>query len=532
MAKKKVAAIVKIQIPAGKASPAPPVGTALGPHGVAIMDFVKAYNAATETQVGTIVPVEITVFEDRTFTFVLKTPPTPVLLRQKAGLEKASSDAGQDEGRVGHRGRRRRDRRDQDARPQRLRPRGRQAAGPRHRPLDGHRRRRARSPTPTAPDHPTTPRPGRPRPAGSRHEGDTTMSGKKHVDALKRFDRDQFYTPTEALEHRQGDGVGQVRRDRSTCRSASASTPARPTRWCAAPSGCRRAPARTCASPCSPPATAAQEARDAGADLVGADDLAAQVEAGKFDFDVAIATPDMMPLVGRLGRALGPRGLMPNPKTGTVTTDVGRAVTEFKGGKVEYRTDRYGNVHVPLGKASFEPAALETNFRAVLDELNRAKPAVGQGPLPAQDHGVVDDGPRCPHRHQPPAPRDRLAPDPRRARAMGAVRPHIAHRPLAWHPTSNHGRSPKTAGPPPSRRVMGSPASRGARPTRSAAVLRRPVVRRGARSTKRAPRVEREEVCTHEHMTNPRPEKVAIVDEIARQARRGRRRCSSPSTAA
>ncbi len=92
-----------------------------------------------------------------------------------------------------------------------------------------------------------------------------------------------------------------------------------------------------------------------------------------------IATPDMMPLVGRLGRTLGPRGLMPNPKTGTVTPDVGKAVEEFKGGKVEYRTDRYGNVHVPLGKASFEPAALEQNFFAVLDEINRAKPASAKG---------------------------------------------------------------------------------------------------------------------------------------------------------
>ncbi len=96
MAKKKVAAIVKIQIPAGKATPAPPVGTALGPHGVAIMDFCKAYNAATESQVGTIVPVDITIFEDRTFTFVLKTPPTPVLLRQAAGLDKASQRPGRD----------------------------------------------------------------------------------------------------------------------------------------------------------------------------------------------------------------------------------------------------------------------------------------------------------------------------------------------------------------------------------------------------------------------------------------------------
>src|SRR5215831_1826422 len=96
MAKRRVAAVVKIQIPAGKATPAPPVGTALGPHGVAIMDFCKQYNAATEAQTGTIVPVEITIYEDRTFTFVLKTPPTPVLLRQAAGLEKGATDPGKE----------------------------------------------------------------------------------------------------------------------------------------------------------------------------------------------------------------------------------------------------------------------------------------------------------------------------------------------------------------------------------------------------------------------------------------------------
>ena len=96
MAKKKIAAIVKIQIPAGKATPAPPVGTALGPHGIQIMDFVKQYNAATESQVGTIIPVEISICEDRTFTFILKTPPTPVLLRQKAGLEKAAKNPGKE----------------------------------------------------------------------------------------------------------------------------------------------------------------------------------------------------------------------------------------------------------------------------------------------------------------------------------------------------------------------------------------------------------------------------------------------------
>ncbi len=124
---------------------------------------------------------------------------------------------------------------------------------------------------------------------------------------------------------------------------------------------------------------AAAAARDAGADIVGADALAEMVQGGMLDFDVAIATPDLMPMIAKLGRVLGPRGLMPNPKTGTVTPDVARAVSEFKGGKVEYRTDRYGNVHVPIGRVSFSSEALLANFRAVLDELQRAKPASSKG---------------------------------------------------------------------------------------------------------------------------------------------------------
>jgi large subunit ribosomal protein L1 len=123
----------------------------------------------------------------------------------------------------------------------------------------------------------------------------------------------------------------------------------------------------------------AAEARSAGADVVGADDLVARVSGGFLDFDVAIATPELMGQVGALGRVLGPRGLMPNPKTGTVTMEVGKAVTEFKGGRVEYRTDKVGNVHIRVGKASFTREQLVANVHAVVEEIQRAKPASAKG---------------------------------------------------------------------------------------------------------------------------------------------------------
>ena len=123
----------------------------------------------------------------------------------------------------------------------------------------------------------------------------------------------------------------------------------------------------------------AKEAEDAGADIVGSADLATQVEGGFDDFDVAIATPDMMGTVGKLGRILGPRGLMPNPKAGTVTFDVGKAVRDSKAGKLEYRTDRGANVHLTIGKKSFEGKALLENYVTVLDEIVRAKPSAAKG---------------------------------------------------------------------------------------------------------------------------------------------------------
>jgi large subunit ribosomal protein L1 len=123
----------------------------------------------------------------------------------------------------------------------------------------------------------------------------------------------------------------------------------------------------------------AREAKEAGADVVGADDLVDEVMKGTIDFDAAIATPDMMAAVGKAGRVLGPRGLMPNPKTGTVTNDIAKAVADIKGGKIEYRADRTGNVHAIIGKKSFEERQLLENYLAVVDEVLKAKPSSAKG---------------------------------------------------------------------------------------------------------------------------------------------------------
>src|SRR3954452_13708963 len=203
-------------------------------------------------------------------------------------------------------------------------------------------------------------------------------TSKRYADALRTFDRQQLYAPGEAIDLVKDNAKAKFD---ETVESAvrlgvdprKADQMVRGTVSLPAGTGKHVRVAVFAAGP------AAQEARDAGADIVGAEDLVEQVQGGMMDFDVAIAAPDQMGQVGKLGRVLGPRGLMPNPKTGTVTADVAKAVQEFKGGRVEYRADRYGNVHVPIGKASFDKDALLSNFRAVVEELNRAKPASSKG---------------------------------------------------------------------------------------------------------------------------------------------------------
>ena len=205
-----------------------------------------------------------------------------------------------------------------------------------------------------------------------------TRKGKRYREATSRYDRDEQYTGSEALGlvrdlaaagfEETVDLVVRLSVDPRKAEEMIRGT-------VALPSGT----GRSIRVAVFAQGEAANAAVEAGADYVGADDLAAQVEGGMLDFEVAIATPDMMPTVGKLGRTLGPRGLMPNPKSGTVTDDVAKAVEDFKGGKVEFRTDRHGNVHMPLGKVGFERDALMANLRAAVEEMERLKPASSKG---------------------------------------------------------------------------------------------------------------------------------------------------------
>ena len=202
--------------------------------------------------------------------------------------------------------------------------------------------------------------------------------GKTYVDAKQRFDREREYAPAEAIAL-----VKQLKRVsfnesvevhvRTGLNVRHADEQLRGT--IALPNGL----GKDVKVAVFAQGDKAREAEEAGADVVGAEDLAARIQEGFDDFDVAIATPDLMPVVGRLGRILGPSGKMPNPKVGTVTMDVAKAVQESKAGKVEYRTDRTAIVHLVIGKSDFEDARLLENYAAVMDELIRAKPSAAKG---------------------------------------------------------------------------------------------------------------------------------------------------------
>jgi large subunit ribosomal protein L1 len=204
------------------------------------------------------------------------------------------------------------------------------------------------------------------------------MSGKRYSSAIQSVDRDHMYSPREAIKTLKE--LPNAKFDETVELSIRLGVdPRKPDQQVrgsiALPKGTGKS-MRVAVFAKGAHATAATEA---GADVVGEDDLAERIQGGWLDFDAVVAAPDMMPVVGKLGRVLGPRGLMPNPKSGTVTDDVGKAVTDIKGGQIEYRTDKSGNLHLILGKKSFSADDLATNYLAVVDEIYRAKPAAAKG---------------------------------------------------------------------------------------------------------------------------------------------------------
>ena len=202
--------------------------------------------------------------------------------------------------------------------------------------------------------------------------------GKRFKAALEKVDRDRLYAPTEAI------GVLKTWPDSKFDETVELSIrlgvdPRKADQMVRGALSLPKGTGKTARVVVFAKGEKATQAREAGADEVGDDDLAERIQGGWLDFDAAVATPDMMPTVGKLGRVLGPRGLMPNPKSGTVTDDVAKAVGDIKGGMVEYRTDRHGNLHLIIGKKSFGAADLIENYAAVLDEVLRAKPAASKG---------------------------------------------------------------------------------------------------------------------------------------------------------
>ena len=203
-------------------------------------------------------------------------------------------------------------------------------------------------------------------------------TGKRYTEGLSKVDRDHLYSPREAVKILKE--VPSAKFDETVELSIRLGVdPRKPDQQVRGALALPRGTGKTMRVVVFAKGEKAKQAEEAGADVVGEDDLAERISGGWLDFDAIVAAPDMMPAVGKLGRVLGPRGLMPNPKSGTVTDDVAKAVKDIKGGQVEYRTDKHGNLHIIMGKKSFEAAALIDNYAAIIDEIYRVKPAAAKG---------------------------------------------------------------------------------------------------------------------------------------------------------
>lgn len=203
-------------------------------------------------------------------------------------------------------------------------------------------------------------------------------TGKRFAEALKKIDRDKLYEPVEAINVLKE--APSAKFDETVELSMRLGVdPRKPDQMVRGSLSLPKGTGKTMRVAVFAKGEKAKDAEAAGADVVGDDDLADRVQGGFLDFDAVVATPEMMPTVGKLGRVLGPRGLMPNPKSGTVTEDVGKVVRDIKGGMIEYRTDKSGNLHMIIGKKSFPAKDLAENYLAAVDEIIRAKPAAAKG---------------------------------------------------------------------------------------------------------------------------------------------------------
>ena len=351
---------VKLQIPAGKATPAPPVGPALGQHGVNIVEFTKQFNARTADQGDLIIPVVITVYADRSFSFVTKTPPAPVLIKKACNIKSGSSTPNKDKVAT------------------LSKAKLQEIAELKMPDLNAASLEAAMSMIA-----------GTARSMGVIVGGsspDTTTRrfifmkrGKKYQDAVKSFDKANQYDVAEAISLVKKNATAKFDETielhiKTGCDGRHAEQQIRGA--VVLPHGT----GKTVKVLVFAKGVKLDEAQAAGADYVGGEELVPKIQnEGWLDFDVIVATPDMMGVVGRLGRVLGPKGLMPNPKAGTVTMDVTKAINDIKAGKIEYRLDKTNIIHVPVGKASFTEEQLSDNFQTLMGAINKAKPSSLKG---------------------------------------------------------------------------------------------------------------------------------------------------------
>ena len=363
---KKIVGYVKLQVPAGAANPSPPIGPALGQRGLNIMEFCKAFNAKTQDQEkGMPIPVTITVFSDKSFTFEMKTPPASYFLKKAAKVDGGSKAPGRDfKGTV-------------------TKAQVRQIAEAKMKDLNANDVEAAMLMIE-----------GSARSMGIQVQGVGAMTkiSKRFKKAVEGVDSDKIYAIEEAVKLVKARATAKF--DETIEIAINLGVDPRHADQMvrgvvALPNGTGRNQRVAVFAK----GAKADEAKAAGADIVGADDLAEKVQKGEIDFDRCIATPDMMGVVGRLGKVLGPRGLMPNPKVGTVTMDVAGAVKDAKGGAVEFRVEKAGIVQAGVGKASFGEAGAGRERAHLRRQRREGQAARRKRHISEEDFVELDDGP-------------------------------------------------------------------------------------------------------------------------------------------